>query len=274
MSVFYAYLSFDDMQKQRWSQQIAINSALAQSFCCLMSSREKMMCSDGFNTVCDHLQNFLSHSESDIFTRYGAVSAPADRIFDHLKHRDSTRLSVQYGCSSSTQCAPPIMVPINDHLPSIFYSSMWTTWCESTGTDHIPATASTQNWIDLGLRARLIEHCSTPANAPCSGPCAISCVHIHNAPPLLVFEIVPGTLPSHIPIKVLNVACSHGVNRYSLRTIVYLGQFHFTTRLLDKQGGIWCYDGQKNGGTASQEGSWSAIDEHLGHINFSPPDII
>src|SRR6266481_7027172 len=37
MSVFYAYLSFDDMQKQRWSQQTAINSALAQSFCCLMS---------------------------------------------------------------------------------------------------------------------------------------------------------------------------------------------------------------------------------------------
>jgi len=261
MSVFYAYLSFNNVQRQRWSQQTAINSVLAQSFRCLISSREKMMCSDEFNTVRDHLRNFLSHSEPDIFTRYGAVGAPADRIFDHLKQRDSTSLSIQYGCSSSTQCAPPITVPINDHLPSIFYSSMWTTWCESTEIDHIPATASTQDWIDLGLQARLIEHRSTPANAPCSGPCAISHVYVHDAPPLLVFEIVPGTLPMHIPTKVLNVAYSHGVNIYSLRAIVYLGQFHFTARLLDKQGGIWRYDGRENGGTPSREGSWSAIDE-------------
>jgi hypothetical protein len=67
-------------------------------------------------------------------------------------------------------------------------------------------------------------------------------------PPLLVIEVTPGTCPSVVPSLTLEVPGPGKLETYALRGIIYLGQYHFTARLLDPDGNIWSHNGQKNFG--------------------------
>jgi len=81
-------------------------------------------------------------------------------------------------------------------------------------------------------------------------------------PPLLVFEIVPGTLPMHIPTKVLNVAYSHGVTYTVYALLCISDSFILPARLLDSKEASGAMMDGKMEEHLHEKGSWSAIDEN------------
>jgi len=48
---------------------------------------------------------------------------------------------------------------------------------------------------------------------------------------------------------------------YSLKGIIYHGQYHFTSRLIDNAGGIWYHDGMTSGRECVYEGKWKDIQD-------------
>jgi hypothetical protein len=250
MTVFYAYLSLSIDSRRRWSLQTSLSQALDQSFRWLTSSRERMMSCQEFNTIRDQMRNFLSGQDSHHFPRHGAVGAPADLIFDYLKQADNKKLSVTYTCRSSPICGPPLVIPTEKRLPTIWSTTAWNEWTNGSTSQGFPnnlASVSIQTWLEVALASRS----EMPLQIPCDSLCTsdrVSCLSISNPPPLLVFEVSPGTVPTPIPCAVINVPCVQEVEGYALRGVIYLGHFHFTARLIDRSGQIWNYDGQKNGG--------------------------
>ena len=250
MTVFYAYLSFSDHFRQRWSQQTDLNRALDQSFRHLMSCREMLMSCHEFNTIRDHLRDFLSSRDPQHFPRHGRFGAPADLIFDYLKQADNNDLTVIYTCESSPACGPPVIIPTEEKLPTIWSTQTWNEWRRRSEwlnlEDNLTRT-SIQTLLDVALAART----EMPQNIPCDSSCTsqrVSRVYVSNPPPLLVIEVSPGMVPTPVPCAVLKVPGTQKEANYALRAVIYLGNFHFTAKLIDNNGQIWAYDGKKNGG--------------------------
>lgn len=98
MSIFYAFLSFNDIIKSSWCQETPLNRVLTTCFQHLIASNEMLMSSNAFNTARNQLRDFLSNNEPACFPRYGPVGAPADQIFHYLKKSDNVPLSRYYHC--------------------------------------------------------------------------------------------------------------------------------------------------------------------------------
>ena len=226
------------------------------------------------------MRDYLSNSDSILFPRHGTLGAPAERILNYLTTFDSSKLSLNIHCSSSTPCVPTITTETNEHIPSIFFSNLWTSWSEQLHSNNYPQTANTQNWIDLCLTAKekqinqsLFQHSPT-----CFTPFRTSYTYIlENCSPLLTFEIAPNTIPLHVPNKKIYIKTSllNSTQEYNLRAIIYYGSYHFTTRLFDKENNIWIYDGQKNNGFPKFDGTLlddsnlnnlTSLEDRTGHI--------
>jgi len=65
---------------------------------------------------------------------------------------------------------------------------------------------------------------------------------------MLVIEVTPGTKPLVQLCIRLNMPGHDSVYNYNLCGVIYLGQFHFTARMINTNSKIWSYDGQKNHG--------------------------
>jgi hypothetical protein len=273
MIVFYAYLAFNTTAKDSWKGQTQLNVTLAQSFDYLISSQARLKSPSEFDVLRDRLRDFLTRQDPHHFPRRGPHGAPADLIFDYLTTPNDSALSVTYSCTSPQPCCPPTLIPTHHNLPKIFSSTQWREWCLGTNEDVTKVSASVQTWIDLAITSTLRRAASIPNSAVCDAPCsserrAYFC--LNNPPPILVIEVTPGTTPTVLPSNMLKIPSIHEPTTYMLRGIIYLGQFHFTARLIDPQGLIWCYDGRKNGGVPWADDSCCStdVDVHIQRLNF------
>ena len=129
MSIFYAFLFFDNANKQKWTNNSHLTNLLSPSFQQLMASEENMMSSFLFNNVRDQLHDYLSHCDPIQFQRRGTVGASIKPIFGFLSTTESTQLlstteSTQLlSTTESTQlcitCSPSSPL-INKYLPCLF----------------------------------------------------------------------------------------------------------------------------------------------------------
>ena len=273
MSVFYAYMSFTEQTHQHWMQQTTLNNALGLSFDTLLQSSTQLMSTLDFNNIRDHLRNFLSNKDPDQFPRHGAVGAPADLIFSYMSLPDNTTLSLSYHCDANPICSPIILIPTEHNLPLVFARNRWTEWCSilPQASQQLHAeSASIQIWVNLALNSRLYQNHSMPYNVSCYTGCNSICaaaICLNNPPPMLVIEVMPDTTPSVVPSKKLTIPGPHEAQNYSLRAVIYLGNFHYTTRMLGLDGNIWSYDGRKNGGTPYLDQVCTNPNMHMGSLD-------
>jgi len=170
MTIFYAYLSMNNNSRQRWSQQTNLNQALDQLFRWLTSSCETLMSCHKFNTIRNHLRDFLSNQDSLHFPRHSLFGAPADLIFNYLKQPEDNTLSVIYTCRSLPVCGPPVVILMEQSLPTVWSSSCWTEWRRRSAQQDLPdnlTATSMQTWLDMALTART----ETPLEITCESLC-------------------------------------------------------------------------------------------------------
>ena len=253
MSIFYAYLSFDDDTKLSWCQQTTLTNFLTPLFYDLTTSPTNVLSTDNFNNVREEMRNFLSDCDPTNFPRYGPVGAPAQLIFDYLKRPDDTNICISPSCSSLTTSST-ITSRICNAIPTTLLPSLWLNWCETNNRNNIPEYATIQQWIDLyvenikNTQGPLIHHENCFDNHNPS-----SCrVYIDKPPPLLMFDVTPNTSPKPIPSQTISFNTQFSNTIYKLRAIIYYGDFHFTARLIHNDN-FWTYDGQINNGYPSQE---------------------
>jgi hypothetical protein len=222
-----------------------------QSFDYLRTSAQRLVTSREFDTIREHLRDFLSGRDPQHFPRHGAAGAPVDLIFDYLTASDDGALSVVYKCPASSACGPPLMIPIPHYLPVILTSSQWNTWCMHSNTEMSAESVSMQTWIDKALNARRESSESVATHMACDHPCESlrpSAIVLRTPPPLLKIEVTPRVHPSIDPSITIHVPGPQRLERYTLQAVIYLGGFHFTMRMLDPHGNIWSYDRRKNNG--------------------------
>jgi hypothetical protein len=256
MSVFYAYLAFNNNTKIKWSEETILSCSLALSFQEISSSNNLLMSSSTFNTIRDRLRDYLSNLDANHFPRHGAIGAPAELILHYLTQTDKNTLYASSHCSSCF--LSPILTQINDCMPSIFFSTLWTNWCDIINQNFQPQTATTQKWIDLAFEAKKINTIfpSISHSTNCTNFSNSHEIYMNNVPSLLFFETAPDTIPIHILCMKLNIkTCTLNIStsQYILRAIIYNGSFHFTARLFDPHQNVWTYDSQKNDGFPSPE---------------------
>ena len=265
MSIFYAYLSFNDRDivKTRWREQTNLTNILAPFLEHLTTSSINIMCSQNFNIVRDRLRDYLSEIEQLHFPRHGPVGAPAERIFDHLINFEHTKLCISYYCPSCTTVSNKFTLTTTEYIPTLFFSGLWTTSSQKLSSQFHPPNASIQTWIDLDLCSKKKNY-SLPTHNTICNPCFfVTNIYVGKPPPLLKFEITPGTLPIPIPCKTISLHTFDSTINYNLCAIIYLGNFHFTARLFHNEH-IWTYDGQKNNGFPSQKQSWRSEERRVG----------
>jgi PIF1-like helicase len=251
MSMFYTYMTFSAQARHSWTQLTPLNRALAVSFDHLRTSAQRIITSEEFNIIREHVRDFLSSRDPQHFPRRVGTGAPVDLIFDYLTESNDGALSVMYKCPASHVCGPPSMIPIPRNLPVTFTSGQWNTWCNHSDKEQTAELASIQTWIDKALKARhkLAEH--LPMYMACDNPCKLpqpSEIVLRTPPPLLKFEITPGIHPAVDPSITIHIPGPQRLECYTLRAIIYLGGFHFTARMLDSHDNIWSYDGRQNKG--------------------------
>jgi hypothetical protein len=72
------------------------------------------------------------------------------------------------------------------------------------------------------------------------------------APPVLYFAIDDPLIKFD---PALNISVSGTCVRYALRSVIYIGNHHFTTRIVKENGDVWYHDGIETGSTSSAEGN-------------------
>jgi hypothetical protein len=88
----------------------------------------------------------------------------------------------------------------------------------------------------------LCPHCADPI---------VNINMFHRPPKMLVFSI--GSADVTID-KVLKVRDQDTVTKFHLRGVIYLGGFHFTARIIKKDGRVWFHDGQTSAKQCYYEG--------------------
>ena len=254
MSIFYAYLSFNDTIKSKWRKQTSLTNLLTPLFQELTGSHENMMSPILFNKIRDYLRDYLSDSDPIQFHRHGPIGAPVEHIFDYLINKQSSQFLIHCNCSSPV-CTT---TTLDEYIPTIFFSSLWSSWCEEISNTNDYHTATTQNWLDLSIETKTKRHNMSSNINSTSNNISTNCeLYVHDPPPLLMFEISPDTTPKHIPNNTLTLKTSNTFITYHLRSIIYYGQFHFTARLFDELQHAWSYDSQKNEGIPLSDNSWN-----------------
>jgi hypothetical protein len=87
------------------------------------------------------------------------------------------------------------------------------------------------------------------------------------APPVLHFAIDDPCIKFD---PALNISVGDSVVRYALRSVIYIGNNHFTTRIVKENGDIWYHDSIKTGATSISDGNMHSAE--LGFLNTCDRD--
>ncbi|KII92304.1 hypothetical protein PLICRDRAFT_104202 [Plicaturopsis crispa FD-325 SS-3] len=123
-------------------------------------------------------------------------------------------------------------------------------------TTHIPGNANTRrlsDWLRKAMYAKSRQLCSL-----CASPMHRRTVFT-STPHLLAFNLYNCDTN---PAKIIRVPTEDKEITLRLRGVIYHGDFHFTARIITRDGRLWYYDGATTGGTSLLEGFIDNISEH------------
>src|ERR1700731_745127 len=173
---------------------------------------------------------FALHSADPIAYPTGPRGASVGRLaFDMLKTNDVVASS-QIVCSNCTYKEPE-----QEHMLGYVISP-----AEST-----QSSQSTSQWINN------LGHDVAKSCPECM--CEMNKNICHNEPPkLLMLEYPESSIETNPRIK---YDTDGGEVYLNLKGIVYLGSFHFTSRLIESDGTIWYHDGRTTGALCEPDGN-------------------
>ena len=108
-------------------------------------------------------------------------------------------------------------------------------------------TITTSQWMDS---------LSETTNILCP-ECLLEAPTLYNQPPTLLCLEYPNC--NLITSHVIKVKTAIGTRNLYLRGIVYHGRYHFTSRIIDKDGRIWYHDGMTTGKTVCEDGNLQSM---------------
>ena len=114
---------------------------------------------------------------------------------------------------------------------------------------------STQRWVHDNQSGMQHGVC------PLCGNVVVSSCKYENAPPIISINIGQQKIP--IDTKVTLDTTDGQTHRYNVCGVVYLGGFHFVSRIIDKANNVWYYDGMHEATSMGvKEGKLKATNRH------------
>ena len=146
------------------------------------------------------------------------------------------------GCHISN---PNLFVePFILNLPTTIHPAMMTAHFEAEIS--LDTTFDIQYWIDTFINKKQVQLGNINTCLNCNFLLQTEVVMM-SKPPYLHFEISPEMTNKIAPSTTFSLIDQNLTQTiYHLRAIIYLGQSHFTARLITANGLIWAYDSQCN----------------------------
>jgi len=246
MSLYTIFACANSPLRKKIKNASPLAKTLEHSFTNILNSRSAT--TTIFNNHRDKLRDNLSTHSPNQFHRYGHHGTSASAILDILFPANGRRLITTAYCSNDCDLSTQ---EINIHMPDTIIPSN----IIDNGTSPILTNLDQyiSNFLHESLpRENLMEmYCNI-----CNSDSLTILPSFINPPPLLFFEIQrPNTsTSSHIlPSWNLTIPQASQNITYQLSAIIYLGYFHFTSRLILKNGSVWKYNGNSNSGTPAFE---------------------
>ena len=249
MSLYCLYIQSSLQLRYDLRSISGLANSLAQSYDILSRPLHHTM--SAFNQERDKLRDELSSINPTLFRRFGEVGTSVSSIIDVIFPSSTRKLIILPSCPSG--CS---------FLQSFSYSISDDTFPTVIVPPEIKITGDTHNIIFLNKYiSNFLSNTSQTIQSShyhkkkfcqkCDSALSVISVALLRSPPLLFFEIpaeagssVFSVLPSpHINLPSLNCQIS-----YRLAAVIYLGDYHFTCRLVIGDHGIWQYDGQIDDG--------------------------
>lgn len=200
-----------------------------------------------FESVRDSIRRELNHSSPLLFP-LGQTGTGVHNLVRELLSA-STSLFTKF--SSCSQCgernSSPTMTAFIDMEPPTFEFGMF---C----TSNYVTPFTIQNWFTYFLRAVNFRcfACRSIVNSEETD------TRLWNLPYIIGFR----NISSHMFISpILLFSSANGTFRYKLRGVVYHGDNHYTSSVIDKQGMVWHGDGMQNNGCYFLRSSLSNMDQ-------------
>ncbi|KAG1800615.1 hypothetical protein EV424DRAFT_1352073, partial [Suillus variegatus] len=254
MVLLYIFQSAGDQWRQRWRSSTALASGLATSYDMLMSSDMLMRSAVVFDDLRDRFRDALSALDSVAFPRHGQNGASASHILHLLtmQHMYEPQHVIQCAKGCYLSDVPVVFGHSKAALPTICDHSTWERLAGDACTASVDASSvSSQTWVKTFLQAernRLSRTLDSSLSCNGCGRAVHPRVFYQCPPPLLTLEVVPQSCPVLFPSPRLSVPSTSRDVEYVLHGIIYLGNYHFSARLVDAVGHVWQYDGRQNCG--------------------------
>ncbi|TFK22125.1 hypothetical protein FA15DRAFT_706652 [Coprinopsis marcescibilis] len=228
------YLKEEAMWRDRWAHDSEWAHYLGTSFegVASLARRNTGSCSQQLESVHDDLRDRLYALNHETFPRFGTVGTAIADIFETVTLPESQLLVRAASLDANRQPS---------HLPF-----------DARQFPIIPMTSCTP---ENRLRFSVQEYIESFEEMTTSS------LKFARIPALLAFQnpepnnpLIPFFLPSK------DISIPQGPEqpaRYKLHTIVYIGGFHFSARILDDQN-VWIYNGQKHSGRIRVEDTLDA----------------
>ena len=199
--------------------------------------------SEHLHFACEDMRDLLSAQDPIMFPWHGQIGTPVEQIFEVTTLNDPQFLT-QFECPGSPPCTTTLISQCTRHLSLLLSSNLW----EVLDGMHLPEshTALVQDWVNLSLYSYHPEN--TVTELACENPCTeiqYGIPFISTPSPIIVFEITPGTTPSTVPNRIINIPdVDNEIWNYHLWGIIYYSGYHFTARLIDTHDIVWTYNSQ------------------------------
>jgi len=261
MSLYGIYTTAGFQLRQIFRSASPLANILDESFRSLLES--PLHTTTMFNNHRDNLRNELSSRYPDQFQRFGQHGTAASAILDVLFPSSGRQLMFiphcPNGCTVSTHLVDDAGLPTLVVPSELVHNSFSTTMPNNLN----------QYLSNFFHRT---SHDLTLLNM-CCAECNMSFLSFSssfiNTPPVLFLEVPmqpESTLSGVLPSWFIEVPSSSQNSSYQLSAIIYLGDFHFTSRLISEDGSVWKYDGQLNNGVPVFEFSAHRSESELLHF--------
>jgi hypothetical protein len=259
MSLYEIYVTTGFGLRQDFSSASLTANMLGLSFESLL---EHALCTTAmFDHYRDKLRDELSSKYPDQFPRFGQHGAAVSAILDVLFPSSGRQLIVipncSNGCTLSTDLVAEAGVPTTV-VPSELKRN-------SAAATSIPVNLDqyVSDFLHRTSQDHRLMHVSC---AECDiGLMTFSSIFV-DAPPVLFLEVpmeAGSSLSGVLPSWNIEVPSPSHRNLYRLSAIIYLGGFHFTSRLISANGSVWKYDGRLNNGVPIYEFSAQRLESEL-----------
>ena len=136
---------------------------------------------------------------------------------------------------------PPTKLPYKSYIQTLISQSE----CEPQNVANFLKDELQNKTKDVSVKDHICPHCLQNTLSDYNAVMSAT-------PDVLYFEL---EVSNHIitPSLQISIPCKEGLSHYRLSSVIYIGGFHFMTRLLPNNGTVWNYDGRIAKGTPQLE---------------------